>query len=179
MRSIQVLLFLSSMALASVHMFAEVCKTTPRAAVAALHLLPTEANALARSQAGYRVRGVHWDATLGIGWALLEECAHPERPWTAVRVRGAENLHMHAVHGVGSAAMPRPIAALPMLKPAVHAGDSVRLWQSGEWVRIELAAVAEQSGKVGDDIWLRVHRAGTLQQMRGIVRAPGSVEMLP
>ncbi len=127
----------------------------------------------------YRRRGVRIDAALGGVWALLEECAHPERPLHAVMVR------MEIIGGPAGIAAARNSSAgvmafSPLLDaPLVRAGETVRLWQNSSVVRMELLARAEQAGRAGDQIWLRSDAGGFVQRMRGIVRAAGSVEMLP
>jgi flagella basal body P-ring formation protein FlgA len=64
----------------------------------------------------------------------------------------------------------------------VRAGDSVRLWQQAENVRIEMTGVAEQGARAGEPIMVRVVRqtddAGqTVQRISGTVRGAGDVEM--
>lgn len=143
----------------------------------------------------YRRRDVRFDAALGEVWALVEECGHPERPLRALPLRLSRDqllaMHLPAALGAnltsaqtsGSYPSPAGYAGAQLVAlvepPIVHAGDTVRLWQRGGAVQMELAAKAEQAGRSGDEIWLRSDAGGFTQRMRGVVRAPGSVEMLP
>lgn len=162
---------------------AQACAPTPRDAAARMHLTLMGIVGEKKSTTGYRIRNVHWDATLGSVWASLEDCAHPERPWAALRIKSAtvrtttQGVQENRI--AGKIIPSTHIMPYTSPQPVVHAGDLVQLWQSGEWVRMELAAVAEQSGSTGENIWLRVKIAGNFQQMHGVVRGPGSVEMLP
>ena len=167
------------------------------AAGAGIEIPPSHAEAFRKPAsastppATYRRRDVRFDAALSEAWALVEECGHPEKPLRALplHLSRSELLDMHfpmalapaqggtsyidakGTAGTGIIALAGP--------PMVRAGDTVRLWQSGGIVRIELAAKAEQAGRPGDEIWLRSDAGGFTQRMKGVVRARGSVEMLP
>lgn len=124
---------------------------------------------------GYRVREVRWDPVLQQRWAVLENVAHPERPLISERTDVAADANI-APSGVVSRA---PV--LPVIERAVRSGDTVVLWSAERNVRMQMAAVVEGDGSVGDRIQLRVTGAGangdTGWQVTGIVRGPGSVEM--
>ena len=70
-------------------------------------------------------------------------------------------------------------------QPVVHARDRVLLWREERNLRLQLAAVAEQSGAVGESIRVRIPGASwgggmqADQPVRGIVRGPAEVEMEP
>lgn len=127
------------------------------------------------SPAGYRVTARRWDAVLGTVWELRQNCAHPE--WPA-----------HAVALAGASPLPPPGIALRFvetLQPLqIHAGDQVKLWLQDATVRIEMRGVAEQSGRDGDHIIIRIIRQTdddgmTIERITGIVRGAGDVEMEP
>ncbi|MHB1699681.1 MAG: hypothetical protein ACYCSN_06010 [Acidobacteriaceae bacterium] len=147
----------------------------------------------------YRRQSLRFDASLGRAWAMVEVCGHPERPLRAVAValprEAALAMHLRgagfddsadgrdgktASGHAGSGAAYAGVGVVALMEPpVVRAGDTVRLWQSGGVVEMELAARAEQPGRAGDAIWLRSDAGGFTQRMRGVVRGRGSVEMLP
>jgi hypothetical protein len=128
---------------------------------------------------GYRVREVRWDAVLRQRWAVLEDVAHPERPYlmeltesSVAQVaeesrRAAEALSRGTIAGVA-----------PMV---IHVGDRVTVWRADANVRMQMAAVADGNAAVGERITLRVQGAGVYGQagfqVTGVVRGVGSVEM--
>jgi hypothetical protein len=121
---------------------------------------------------GSRVIATRWDAVLGRGWELQQDCAHPDWParLVATSSRGA------------TTALASQRAVEPMTPLLVRAGDSVRLWQQAKNVRIEMTGVAEQGARAGEPIMVRVVRqtddAGqTVQRISGTVRGAGDVEM--
>ena len=126
------------------------------------------------SDDGRRVVATRWDAVLGKGWELVEDCAHPERPARLIAaVSAVEAGPAGIVRGL-------PVAAIrPLL---VRAGDVVRLWQQTDTVRIEMSGVVEQSAGAGEHVVVRITRqtddAGlTTQRIDGTVRGAGDVEM--
>ncbi len=138
----------------------------------------------------YRRQSMRFDASLGRAWAMVEVCGHPERPLRAMAVtlprEAALAMHLpgagfdrRTVAGDGGSGFSGGAIVAMIEPPLVRAGDTVRLWQSGGAVEMELAAKAEQPGRAGDAIWLRSDAGGFTQRMRGVVRSRGSVEMLP
>jgi hypothetical protein len=125
---------------------------------------------------GYRVLARRWDAVLGKAWELRQNCAHPEWP-----------AHSVATNGAGPQAQSdTPMQSFQALPQAqlVHAGDPVRLWLQDATVRIEMSGVAEQSGRDGDHVVVRITRQTdtdglTVERFTGIVRGAGDVEMEP
>lgn len=128
---------------------------------------------------GYRVVATRWDAVLGRGWELRQDCAHPDWPARSVAV-SRQAIASGAQSGpAGTGAIAPPVQ--PFL---VHAGERVRLWSQDEMVRIEMSGVAEQSARSGESVMVQIARqndgAGmTVETLSGIVRGPGDVEMEP
>ncbi len=123
---------------------------------------------------GRRVVATRWDAVLGKGWELVEDCAHPERP--------ARLVAAVSVVEAGPAGIVRGLPVTVIRPLLVRAGDVVRLWQQTNTVRIEMSGVAEQSAANGEHVAIRVTRpaddAGlTVQRIDGTVRGAGEVEM--
>jgi hypothetical protein len=158
----------------------EVCARTIAAAAAADDLTLVGHENQRSSTSGYYLKKILWDATLSAGWGVFEDCAHPEDPWIAVRVHGRINSQVlkqpKAMNG-SDVSTPKHLL-IKARNLTVHSGDLVNLWQSDDWVHLNLAATAEQSGEVGDVIWLRVKMNDRLQQMQGVVRGNRSVEMV-
>jgi len=126
---------------------------------------------------GYRAIARRWDAVLGTGWELRQNCAHPEWPARSIAVNSVAVNPAQYTGLVESSAPPK--YARPLL---VRAGDTVRLWLQDEKVRIEMTGVAEQSARDGEPVVVRVtHQSDdaglTVERIAGIVRAPGDVEM--
>jgi hypothetical protein len=121
---------------------------------------------------GYRVIASRWDAVLGRGWELRQDCAHPEWPARLV-----------AASGLTSSGASGPRVTVSAFQPwLVHGGDSVRLWRQNAMVRIEMSGIAEQSARAGEEVVVRMMRqtddAGLrIDRMSGIVRGAGDVEM--
>jgi hypothetical protein len=66
----------------------------------------------------------------------------------------------------------------------VRAGDPVKLWLQDAIVRIEMSGIAEESGRDGDHVTVRITRQTeaygmTVERFAGIVRGAGDVEMEP
>ena len=79
-------------------------------------------------------------------------------------------------------AKPAAIEARPQASPMlVHAGDRVVLWNREPELHLAIAAVSLEYGREGQIIHLRRDNPGTLQNvtMTGVVRGPGSVELMP
>ena len=127
-------------------------------------------------QGGFRVTSTRWDPILHQRWAQVASCDHPE--WPPVELPANASL---------KAASSRPSeqgseASLLPLQPVVRAGDIVQLWSQEDVLRIEVAAIAEQSGALGKPIRVRLMQRGTLgrqteEQFIGVVRGPHDVEM--
>jgi hypothetical protein len=68
---------------------------------------------------------------------------------------------------------PDPSAMAPM----IHAGDLVRLWSSDGNVRLEMAVVSLEYGRVGQVVHLR--RLGQTALLAGVVVGKDSAELIP
>jgi len=147
---------------------------------------------------GTRAIARRWDAVLGVGWELRQDCAHPEWParllalGPATRVPAAAAVTLAgAVRMIQVAQTVQPQPVQPQIVPAqivpakpllVHAGDSVRLWMQDKTVQIELTGIAEQSAHSDERVVVRIVQqtedAGqTVQRIAGVVRGAGDVEM--
>ena len=147
-----------------------VCASTP---VAAVSLSETNRGQFMQGDGGYRVTSVRWDPVLQQGWAMVARCGHPEWPEVALPTR-LSSLALKREERTASIG----VVDVPLV---VRAGDTVRLWRRENELRIEVAAVAEESGGVGKSIRVRLVRAGmegqAERQMVGVVRGPADVEM--
>jgi hypothetical protein len=128
---------------------------------------------------GRRVVARRWDVVLGKGWDLVEDCAHPERPARLIASASADATDMGRVGRTIGQAEPVAAALSPLL---VRAGDSVKLWQQTENVRIEMVGVVEQSARMGQHVVVRFTRQSddgglTVKRIDGTVRGAGDVEM--
>ena len=77
---------------------------------------------------------------------------------------------------------PAASAVRPLVSPMlVQAGDRVVLWNREPELHLAIAAVSLEYGREGQIIHLRRDNPGTLQNvtMTGVVRGPGSVELMP
>ncbi len=158
---------------------------------------------------GYLLREVRWDPVLRQSWAVLEAVGHPERPYvsvlvplaasdvTARRARGLSGVSAGQVSAGQALAGQAPVvqygasasgsagygrANSVVAGPVVHVGDQVTLWSEERNLHVQLTAVADQNGAVGETI--RLHMLGvsmgweqTPQRLTGTVRGAGSVEM--
>ncbi len=119
---------------------------------------------------GYRVESVSYDVFSQTGWALVRSCAHPERPGLMLRVATGKTPAGAMVSASKDAAMRSPVV--------VFAGTRVRVVKVEEVLRMELAGVAQASGREGD--WIEVRLMGVDEReqfVTGLVRRDGSVEM--
>ena len=98
---------------------------------------------------GYRLEFVRADAFGRRRWASVRSCVHPEWPAAVVQtgVQAAKT----------AAAEETTRAAEPMV---VRAGDRVRVVESDAVSRLEMAGVAQASGRVGDRLAVRILAAG-------------------
>lgn len=144
------------------------CAVTRAEAAAGLHATV--------DQGGFHVTSTRWDPILHQRWAQVASCDHPE--WPTVEFPASVSLQIAPSRQSeqGSAD-----SLLPLL-PVVHAGDIVQLWSQEDVLRIEVAAIAEQSGALGKPVRVRLMQRGTLgqqteEQFIGVVRGPHDVEM--
>jgi hypothetical protein len=104
-------------------------------------------------------------------WAVLVDCAHPDRPWIAAEVP------LQKVPPTALGESVKPIRAVS-LKPAplVSAGAKVELWKSTDSARIRLTGIALQAGDMGERIRVRITQ-GKGAVVEGRVRGEHSVEI--
>jgi Chaperone for flagella basal body P-ring formation len=126
-------------------------------------------------------RELRWDPVLGRAWEIFADPAHPERPEVAVPALPGEQVSARATATANAAARVQMVAAAV---PLVHVGDRVTLWSVEPNLRLQLAAVAEENGAVGERIRLSIPGAGwggdgAAQTVRGVVRGVAEVEMEP
>lgn len=185
------------------------CATTPEAAVAGWFQQQESTPGTGRdvdpnASAGYAVERIMVDSSLGNRWAIVMDCLHPERPVLAVALpaeqSSARTSRMHpTISPAGPPprsslviAVPHPAAAHITVPPRkvvlssdtpmlVRAGDPVVLWNREPQLLLEVAAIALEYGHAGQVIHLR--RTGQLATptttLTGVVRAAGSVELMP
>ena len=153
------------------------CASTPAAAVAGNVSGRSVQLSAKGDDAGFRVQSERWDPVLREHWALVVSCAHPD--WPAVEflspVFAKSNL------GLMQPGQTEGRGLFPSL-PVVRAGDVVQLWSMQGDLRIEVAAMAEQSGGMGKIIRVRLMQRETLgpqiqEQFDAVVRGPRDVEM--
>jgi hypothetical protein len=127
---------------------------------------------------GWVLREVHWDPILRHAWEVFADPTHPERPTIAVLSGGAEQ---EVARGLAEAHAYAVAAAVPV----VRVGDRVVLWSAEKNLRLQLAAVAQENGAIGDHIRLSIPGAAwdnspnSQQAVRGVVRSASDVEMEP
>ena len=122
---------------------------------------------------GYRQLSVISDFALGREWAVYSSCTHPEQPGVAILVGQSSDRPPssdRAVLNTSAAGSESPSQLM------VRVGSPVRLWLRSSTARIELSAVALESGAAGATIRVRVAPRGRV--LYGTVRAAGSVELL-
>ena len=115
---------------------------------------------------GFRVVQMRTDVLLGVNWADVKRCDHPEWPGLSL-----------ATHRVAP-----KVIGMRMVAPsvvAVRAGERVRVWRHEANARLEMVAVSDEGGAVGDRI--RLHVASVdgepVRYYFGLVRGPSNVEM--
>ena len=146
---------------------------------------PAEAAASAASvgspavveSSGFRVVSTRWDPVLRQRWALVDSCDHPEWPALEMPVPTVEKPQR---------TVEREMVSLEKktAPPVVRAGDAVELWGIEGNLRIEVAAISEQSGRPGDTVRVRLMQRQAAggqreEEFEGVVRGPRSVEMKP
>jgi flagella basal body P-ring formation protein FlgA len=114
------------------------------------------------------------DPILRQRWITLEQCDHPERP--AFARRGLDSI-------LDTVSLPQTDQkeSFRASLPIVRAGDIVRFWRHEDHLRIEVLAVSQESGGLGNSVHVRLMRAGTAEQperqLSGVIRGPADVEM--
>ena len=124
----------------------------------------------------YRVVLQRWDAVLGRGLELRQNCSHPE--WPARSVLLSPSVVQPGTPHAQSASMQIPVIQAFL----VRAGETVRLWRQDDKARIEMYGMAEQAAKKDERVTVRVQRqygddGPSIERITGIVRGTGDVEM--
>ena len=137
------------------------CAPSPTAAIHAF-----EEGAVTDTILGFRVVKLRTDATLGITWADIKRCDHPEWPGISLATNAA-TPHASEEHR-------KPQTAI-----AIRPGETVRVWREEANARLEMAAISEEAGAVGDRIRLHITTPNGEPPhiCFGIVRGPANVEM--
>jgi Chaperone for flagella basal body P-ring formation len=150
-----------------------VCYGSPRAAFDAdvKSSLPSPS----LDSGGYRVSRIQSDPVLGQRWVMIISCNHPEWPALALPANGTILIK-------SSQETDRSLIANARSAPMVRAGDIVRLWRQEGFLRLEIAGVSEENGRLGNTIRVRLLRSNTddqstPKQFSGIVRGPSNVEI--
>jgi Chaperone for flagella basal body P-ring formation len=138
---------------------------------------------------GLVLREVRWDPVLACAWEIFADPVHPERPEVAVPALPGEQVAARAtaaalVEAAVAVTVEARVQMAAAAVPVVHRGDRVTLWSVETNLRLQLAAVAEENGAVGERIRLSIPGAGwggdgAAQPVRGVVRCAGEVEMEP
>jgi hypothetical protein len=104
-----------------------------------------------RGVEGYRLESLRRDVFSGAWWATVRSCQHPEQPARLVlagRTGAAHGDVLNATSVSVAAPAERPMAVL--------AGRRVLAVEVGAMARLEMSAIAQSSGRVGDRIRLRL-----------------------
>jgi hypothetical protein len=104
-----------------------------------------------RGVEGYRLETVRRDVFSGAVWATVKSCGHPERP--GVMLLASVGTGLGGGISVGMARRSE-IAADRVL--VMLAGTRVRFVETDENARMEMSAVAQSSGAVGDRVRVRL-----------------------
>jgi len=102
-----------------------------------------------------------FDGVLHRYWAVVADCAHPERPWVTEEISQA-NAEIEAKTALQAT-------------PVVEAGAKVILRKNEDGARIVLTATALEPGRTGDSIRVRIGSGAVLE---GKIRGPGQVELI-
>jgi hypothetical protein len=138
-----------------------------------------------RGVEGFRLEAVRRDSFSGTSWATVKSCAHPEWPGTLVMVSA---WSAGAGASVAHAQRSDPGVAKAL---AMQAGTRVRYVETSGNVRLEVSAVAQASGAIGDQVRVRLvpvsgegsadggsSWSGSERFAIGIVRSRDVVEMV-
>jgi hypothetical protein len=110
------------------------------------------------------------DTILHRRWAVVVDCAHPDRPWTLKAALWQSESRVDAAAAMKGG---HPVA---IAQPLIPAGAKVRMWRTADGADIELTGTALDAGVAGQTIHVRTGSRGTV--LEGRVRGVGSVELL-
>ncbi len=103
-----------------------------------------------RSAQGFRIGSTYRDSLTGDLWANIRSCGHPERPQFLV-LAALGNLGLGLASSMAKRNEASAGRALVML-----AGSRVNVVEVSEGTRIEIPAVAQTSGAIGDRMRARI-----------------------
>lgn len=105
---------------------------------------------------GYRAKDVVMDATTRSAWVRIETCGHPELPLRIsplpLQLSGGAQ---RALQGV-STSQAQAVANKNAMSQVVRRGDVLQIHWEQEGVRLDMAAVAQEDGAIGDTITARL-----------------------
>ena len=123
---------------------------------------------------GFRVEATTWDTYRGSAWTRVRSCGHPERPLLMVkdvaRLREAGHPALDAEIKSGKSSGS---------EAAVRAGSPVLVVSEAGTVRMEFAATAAESGRIGQAIRARVSVAGQERLVTAVVKSTNVLELVP
>jgi hypothetical protein len=129
------------------------------------------------STSRYHMLRIQSDPILGKRWAMMVDSDHPEWPAFALRLQGCDT--------VNAPQRPQQISS-PNIQatPMVRAGDIVRLWRQESFLHIEVSAISEENGRLGQRIRVRLPQmnpqsSASPEEITGLVRGPSNVELQP
>ena len=169
----------------AVRCYAQECAATPEAAAASI-IAPAVAYAV--DAGGYRVQDVQADPMTHRLWVRVSRCDDLSAPLILVPVRanlagGAPPLQpapltSSAASSATSMGNTQVHVPAPM---AVHGGDAVKAVFTSSNVRMEMDAIATGQAAMGGVVEIMLARRGDepAHRMRGVLRAPGRVEVQP
>lgn len=134
----------------------------------------TPSVSLPRSTTRCQMLRIQADPILGKRWAMMVDTDHPEWPAFALPLQGCD-----------TPARPQQISPSNIqASPMVHAGQIVRLWRQESFLHIEVAAISEENGRLGQRIRVRLSQmdpqsSASPEQITGLVRGPANVELQP
>lgn len=132
---------------------------------------------LPRSTSRYHMLRIQSDPILGKRWATMVDSNHPEWPAFALPLQDYDT--------VNAPQRPQQISCPNFqASPVVHAGDIVWAWRQESSLRIEVAAISEENGRLGQKIRVRLPQinpqsSASPEQITGLVRGPSNVELQP
>jgi len=152
------------------------CVSNPSTAIGSVRTSASFSSA--QNSGDYRVQEYRWDPILRRKWLTIANCNHPERPTFAILTHGETD---DATLDTASSRRNNRILeeSSHALSALVRAGDIVRLWRQEANVRIEAAAVSEESGSLGKSVRVRLVQVANPveQQLIGVIRGPADVEL--
>jgi hypothetical protein len=124
---------------------------------------------------GFWLEDLRRDPVLRKSWALVQNCDHPEQPPLAVAIADAKDDPRD---------LPSSTALVQSGTPIVRAGSPVRVVRIEAKLRLEMPAVAQSNGTIGDRVRVRILQTtgnspspGQEQFLVGVVRSAEVLEL--